>query len=250
MLEDSDPATRKNIIEYLKTQKPDIYEKIKRTILTFESLVNFSDKDLQTLIRSISNEDIAKALSKTDPQLVNKIFGNMSQGAVSAIKEIMEYSGEMSAAQVDEAQTRILDGVKSLEAEGKINFRQQDSQEVSIIDGGELSSGDQRRQKFEKMGAVAPEPAQDPAKTAEAAQYLAAGVEMYNQGKLQESLQYLEYASAVNPKETSAWQYLGAAYYALQRVDEAVGAYERYAALSGDPAVGDWLAGFKLQVGR
>lgn len=253
MLEDSDPATRKNIIEYLKTQKPDIYEKIKKIILTFESLGTFSDKDLQTLIRSISNEDIAKALNKVDPLLVNKFFANMSQGAVSAIKEIMDYSGDITAAQADEAQMRIMDAVKSLEAEGKINFRQADSQEVYIVDSGELSSGDQRRRKFESMGAAKPAQAPEPAPaadTAQAAQYFAAGVEMYNQGKLPESLQYLEYASSVNPQDAATWQYLGTVYYSLQRVDDAVAAYERYAALSGDPAATEWLAGFKQQVGR
>ena len=257
MLEESDPPTRKNIIEYLKTQKPDIYEKIKKIILTFETLTGFSDKDLQTLIRSISNEDIARAISGADPQLVNKLFANMSQGAVSAIKEIMEYSGDISTGQIDEARTKILDAVKALEAEGKINFRQQDSQEVYIIDGGELSSGDQRRKKFESMGAArpaaqeaAPAPAADPAKADEAAQYLAAGANLYNQGRVEESLQYLEYASSANPAEPAVWQYLGGAYYGLGRVDEAVAAYERYAAISGDPAVREWVNGFRQQVGK
>ncbi len=36
----------------------------------------------------------------------------------------------------------------------------------------------------------------------------------------------------------------------LQRVDEAVAAYEKYAALSGDPAASEWLAGFKQSVGK
>lgn len=254
MLEDSDPATRKNIIEYLKTQKPDIYEKIKKIILTFENLINFTEKDLQTVIRSVSNEDIAKAVYKADPQLLNKFFGNMSQGAVNAIKEIMEYSGDVPQAQVDESQVKILDAVKSLEAEGKITPRQAASQEVYIIDGGEISSGDERRRKFESMGAAAPAApvaaGPDPAQAAAAAQYLSAGADLFNQGKMQESLQYLEYASSVNPGDPAAWQYLGAAYNALQRVDEAVAAYERYAAISGDPAVSEWLAGFKQQVGK
>lgn len=252
MLEDSDASTRKNILEYLKTQKPDVYEKIRKIIITFENLVSFSEKDLQTVIRSVSNEDIAKAVYKAEPELLNKFYGNMSQGAVNAIKEIVEYSGEVSQAQVDEAQMKILDAVKSLEAEGKISPRQSGNQEVYIIDGAEMSSGEGRRQKFESMGASAPAPAAapDPAQAAAAAQYLSAGVDLYNQGKIQESLQYLEYASNVNPGDAAGWQYLGAAYYGLQRVDEAVAAYERYAALSGDPAVNDWLAGFKQQVGK
>jgi flagellar motor switch protein FliG len=253
MLEDSDPATRKNIIEYLKTQKPDIYEKVKRIVLMFEDVVNFPDRDMQTIIRNLNNEDVAKALAKADPAIVNKFFSNMSQGAVNAVKEIMEYSGEVSPAQQDEAQMKVLDSVKSLEAEGKINVRQGNSQEVYLIDGAEMSSDDERRRKFESMGAGKAEraaPAAAPEAAAQAQQYLAAGVEFYNQGKLPEALQYLEYAASLNAQDASVWQYLGAAYYSLQRVDEAVAAYEKYAALSGDPAAADWLAGFKQQVGR
>ncbi len=252
MLDDSDPATRKNIIEYLKTQKPDIYEKVKRIVLMFEDIVSFPDRDMQTIIRSLSNEDIAKAVAKADPAIANKFFSNMSQGAVNAIKEIMEYSGEITPAQQDEAQMKILDAVKSLEAEGKINVRQGNTQEVYIIDGGEMSSGDERKRKFESMGAPREEaPAAPSAEAAaQAQQYLAAGADMYNQGKLPEALQYLEYASSLNPQDASTWQYLGTVYYSLQRVDEAVAAYEKYAALSGDPAAQEWLAGFKQQVGR
>ena len=117
MLEEADPAIKKNILEYLKTQKPDIYEKIKRAILMFEDLPTYSDKDLQTIIRGVGHEDIARALSKADPAIVEKFFSNMSQGAANAIKEIMEYSAGISAGQIDEAQTKILDAVKKLEAE-------------------------------------------------------------------------------------------------------------------------------------
>lgn len=252
MLEEADPAIKKNILEYLKTQKPDIYEKIKRAILMFEDLPTYSDKDLQTIIRGVGNEDIARALSKADPAITEKFFANMSQGAANAIKEIMEYSSGIGAAQIDEAQTKILDVVKKLEAEGKITARQGSSQEVYIIEGGELSSGDERRRKFESMSGPGPEVPEGPTpeQAAQAAQYLAAGVEMYNQGKAQDSLQYLEYASSVNAGDPQTWQYLGAAYYSLQRVDEAVAAYEKYANLSGDPAAAEWLAGFKQSVGK
>lgn len=123
MLEDSDPATRKNIIEYLKTQKPDIYAKVKRIVLMFEDIVEFQDRDMQTIIRALNNEDIARAVAKADPAIANKFFANMSQGAVNAIKEIMEYSSSLTQAQQDEAQMKILDAVKTLEAEGKITPR-------------------------------------------------------------------------------------------------------------------------------
>jgi len=251
MLDDSDPATRKNIIEYLKTQKPDVYAKVRQIVLMFEDIVNFADRDMQSIIRNLNNEDVAKALAKADPAIVNKFFTNMSQGAVNSVKEIMEYSGDISLAQSDEAQMKILDAIKALEAEGKIASRGGNSQEVYMIEGDEMSSGDERRKKYESLSGSAPAAAgPTPEQLEQAKQYAEAGANMYNQGQVQESLQYLEYASSLNPGDASTWQYLGAAYYGLQRVDEAVAAYEKYASLSGDPAATEWLAGFKASVGR
>jgi len=253
MLEDSDPATRKNIIEYLKAQKPEIYEKVKRTLLMFEDIANFPDRDMQTIIRSLSNEDIAKALTKADPQIVNKFYTNMSQGAVNAIKEITEYAGDVSPGQVEDAQMKILDAIKGLEAEGKVHVRQQNTQELYIIDGAEMSSGSQRMAKFQSISKKAAEPAAaavSPETAAQVGQYLSAGTDSYNQGRYEESLQYLEYAAGLDPNQAAIQQYLGAAYYALGRADDAVRAYERYAQLSNDPAVTEWLNNFKQQVGK
>ncbi|MBI4801258.1 MAG: hypothetical protein HY796_01925 [Elusimicrobia bacterium] len=255
MLEDSEPTIRKNILEYLKTQKPDIYEKVKRKILMFEDVTGFPDKDMQLIIRSVGNEDIAKAVYKADPQIVNKFFNNMSQGAVKVIKEIMEYSGELTPVQVDEAQMKVLDAVKTLEAEAKINVRRQSSQEIDIIDGSEMSTDAQRREKFQNIagfpqafgGRPESPAAPSPENAAQAQAYMSAGADLYNQGRHEESLQYLEYAAGLDPASAAIQQYLGASYYALGRMTEALTAYELYARLSNDPAVTEWLNNFKAQ---
>jgi len=251
MLEDAEPAIRKNILEYLKTQKPEIYEKVKRKVLTFEDIAGFPDRDTQVVIRSISIEDIAKAVYKVDPLIVNKFFTNMSAGTVNAIKEIMEYAGELTSVQVDEAQMKVLDAVKRLEVEGKISVRQQNSQEIDIIDGSDLSSDAQRMAKFQNISKKPEEPAAAaPGAAGQAQQYLAAGADFYNQGRYEESLQYLEYAASLDAGQAAVHQYLGSAYYALGRAQEAIQAYEKYAQLSNDPAVTEWLNNFKQQAGK
>ncbi|MCX5793788.1 MAG: tetratricopeptide repeat protein [Elusimicrobia bacterium] len=241
MLEETDVAIRKNILDYLKAQKPEIYEKVRKAILAFEDLLEFSDKDMQTVIRSVSNEDIARVVYKAEPALQQKFFSNMSQGAAEVVREIMDYQGDVSRPQAEEARMKIIGAVKRLEDEGRITPRQP-TREICLIDGEELFPGEQRGSKESAAGEPAPAPA--------AAEYFSAGVEFFNQGRVQESLQYLEYASALDPRDAGVWQYLGGAYYALQRVDEAVAAYARYAALSGDPAAGEWLAGFRQRAGR
>jgi flagellar motor switch protein FliG len=248
MLEDADPVTQKNILEYLKTQKPEIYERVRKMILLFEDVVNFEDKDIQTIIRSVNNEDIASAIHNAEPQIVDKFFKNMSQGAVNSIKEIMEYAGEITEAQVGEAQMKILDSIKSLEAEGKISKLNEGSDELYIFEGADVSMSSDRKDKYQSVSEKKEEEA--PAPNPEIASYLQAGKASHDQGKHEEALSYLEYVVGLDANNGEAYQYMGSAYYSLGRVDEAVAAYDRYATLSNDPAVVEWLNGFKQQVGK
>ncbi|MCK5582199.1 MAG: tetratricopeptide repeat protein [Elusimicrobiales bacterium] len=250
MLEDADPVTQKNILEYLKTQKPEIYERVRKMILLFEDIVNFEDKDIQTIIRSVNNEDIASAIHNAEPQIVDKFFKNMSQGAVNSIKEIMEYAGEITETQAGEAQMKILDSIKSLEAEGKIAKLNEGSDELYIFEGADMSMDSGRKDKYKAVSEKKEdkEPSSEP--NPEIASYLRAGKESHDQGRHEEALSYLEYAVGLDGNLGEAYQYMGSAYYSLGRVDEAVAAYDKYAALSNDPAVVEWLNNFKQQVGK
>ncbi len=248
MLEDADPQTRKNIIEYLKTQKPEIYEKIKSIILTFEDLISFSDRDIQTILRSVSSEDIARAIKNLDPQMQEKFFKNMSQGAANAIKEIMEYSGEVSSQQSDEAQMKILSTVKILEAEGKIASYRRADDGVYIVDVGDSSMDEERRKRFEKLsGKKSLE--QNKEESIDVSRYVEAGISFFNQNDFENAIQYLQYAVNSDPQNPTAWQYLGSALYSLGRANECVAAYENYVRLSNDPQVSAWLEELKKSLG-
>ncbi len=245
MLEDADAQTRKNIIEYLKTQKPEIYEKIKKVILTFDDLLSFSDRDMQTVIRSVSSEDIAKAIKNADPLMQDKFFKNMSQGAANAIKEIMEYSGEVSMQQADEAQMKIVDAVKTLEAEGKISSYRHSDDGVYIVDVGDSAMSEERKKRFEKLAGKEPEKTPQP----DAAEYAQAGINFFNQNDFENAIQYLNYAVSLDPQNAAAWQYLGSALYSSGRTGECVSAYENYVRLSGDAQTGAWLEQLKKSLG-
>ena len=84
----------------------------------------------------------------------------------------------------------------------------------------------------------------------QARQYLDAGIALYNEGRYEESIQYIQYAAQSDPSLWEAYQYLGGAYYALGRTSEAVACYEQYASASGDPAAREWVDNFKQQVNR
>ncbi|MGC9070900.1 MAG: FliG C-terminal domain-containing protein [Elusimicrobiales bacterium] len=241
ILEEADAQTRKNVLEYLKNQKPDIYDKIKAVMLSFEDLINFTDKDIQIVIRSVSQEDLAKALKNASVDIVEKFFKNMSQGAQASIKEVMEYMGEVTPQQSDEAQMKILDAVKTLEAEGKIlSYRRNEQGLVYILDSSDVSSinRDQKLQKTSQQSS-----------SNELEDYMNAAVEFYNQQNYNQAEEYLRYVIQQDPNNALAWQYLGSVYYALERYQDAVNAYQRYVDLSGDTQFSSWLDELKRQLG-
>lgn len=243
ILEEADAQTRKNVLEYLKTQKPDIYEKIKTIMLTFEDLVSFSDKDIQTIIRNISNEDLAKALKGAAPEIVDKFFNNMSAGAKATIREIMEYMGEQNQQQIDDAQMKVLDTAKTLEAEGKISsYRRSDAGGVYILDSSDVSQSSLRESKMGKA-------AQSQNLNASAEDYFNSAVELYNSGNYEEAASYFKYITDSDPNNASAWQYLGSSYYSLGNYQEAVSAYENYVNITGDEEFRSWLEDLKRQLG-
>lgn len=244
IIEEADAQTRNNVLEYLKTQKPDIYEKLKSVLLTFDDIVSFSDKDVQMIIRNVSNEDLAKALKGATPEVSEKLFKNMSSGAANTIREIMDYMGEPTRAQIDEAQMKILDTVKRLEAEGKIaSYRRNEAGNIYILDSSDVTSGASREEKISKAQQQSQET------SAEIQQYLSAGIDFYNQGDYQNAVSYLQYVTSADPQNQSAWQYLGSAYYAMGDYQNAINAYETYVNLSGDQEFRSWLDDLKRQLG-
>ena len=246
MLEDADAQTKKNIIEYLKTQKPDIYEKIKKVLLTFEDILSFADKDVQTIIRSVSSEDVARALKNADPQMQEKFFKNMSQGAVNTVKEIMEYAGDLNQQQIDEAQMKILDNIKALEAEGKISSYRRSDEGVYIVDIGDISADEERKKRFAKIT----KQENTGEKNVNLEEYMQAAVNFFNQNDFNSALQYFEYIVGADPNNAAAWQYLGSTYYSLNRMDDSVSAYEKYVELTNDQQTAAWLNDIKKQLGK
>src|SRR5471032_1475539 len=124
LLDEADTLTRANILQYLKNEKPEVYQRVRKFILTFEDVVTFPERDMQTIVRELKTEAMAKALQGAAPDIVNKFLSNMSTGAASLLKESIEYAQGLTPAQVEEERSKIMDVIKVLEKEGKINVRQ------------------------------------------------------------------------------------------------------------------------------
>ncbi|GAB4133602.1 MAG: flagellar motor switch protein FliG [Ignavibacteriales bacterium] len=112
----------KEILSEMQNIDQDIAMEIKRQMFLFEDLINIQDKDLQKVLREIDRKDLTLALKITDEKLKDKIFSNMSERAAELLKEELEYMGMVKLKEVEAAQARIIDVVKSLEESGEISL--------------------------------------------------------------------------------------------------------------------------------
>jgi flagellar motor switch protein FliG len=120
MLNLTDRATEKGILENLSEQDPELVEEIKRKLFTFEDINLLDDRSLQRVLREVDTRELAVALKGVDESIKEKIFSNMPKRAAGMLKEEMDYLGPVRAKEVEENQQKIVNIIRQLEDSGEI----------------------------------------------------------------------------------------------------------------------------------
>ncbi|MBX3423508.1 MAG: flagellar motor switch protein FliG [Pirellulaceae bacterium] len=128
----SDRATERNIFDGLAKNKSELVEEIRRLMFVFEDLIKISDKDIQTVLKSIDSSQWALALKGASQPLQDKILGNMSQRAAEMLREEMSFVGKVRLAEVESMQQKIVDVVRSLEDSGQLQRPSGDGEEEFV----------------------------------------------------------------------------------------------------------------------
>ena len=263
MLDEADMSTRVNILEYLKNEKPEVYQRVRKFILVFEDVAGFPDRDMQTIVRELKTESMARALQGASPEIVQKFLSNMSTGAASLLKEAIEYATGLTATQVEEERAKIIDVVKALEKEGKVTVREgragmSNFHEEVASERGEKYAPRTRAAEAaiaQLLGGPGAAPAAAPgaaapaaANGAQAAQYATAGISAHDAGQFAQAAQYLEYALQVDGTQWQARQYLANCYVQLGRVPEAIAQFEQVLLANPDPGLRSWVDSMKTTI--
>jgi tetratricopeptide (TPR) repeat protein len=255
MLEEADPTARQNILESLQNEKPNVYEHVRQSILLFDDIASFDDRDMQVIVRELKTETMSKALHGCSPEVVNKFFSNMSAGAASLLKESMEYQQNVSQNMVDEARAEIMEQIKRFNKEGKVNLQQGGaaggfhqiiaSESVRGKRLSQLSAADAAAPGA-APGQAASAPAADPEKAKKA---FDAGTQAQQSGNVDEAIVQFRQALEHDPELWDAYQYLGQSLYQVGRQSESVIYYEKYLQHNPDPQLRAWVDSFKTQMG-
>lgn len=128
----SDRATERALLESLSQDDPELVEEIRRLMFVFDDLTKLSDKDIQTVLKNVETPQWAMALKGASADLKQKILGNMSQRAAGMLTEEMEYLGAVKLSEVEQVQQQIVDIVRRLEDAGEITVHAADESEQMI----------------------------------------------------------------------------------------------------------------------
>ena len=128
----TDRATERSLLENLAQEDPDLVEEIRRLMFVFEDINKFSSKDVQTVLKNVESSQWALALKGASDDLKTKVLGNMSQRAADLLREEMEYLGPVRLSTVEQAQQQIVDVVRRLEDSSEITLQAAEEAEEFI----------------------------------------------------------------------------------------------------------------------
>lgn len=240
ILESSDRFSRDNVLEYLKNEKPGLYEKVRERIILFDDIVNFPKQAMQTIVRELKTEELGRALRNASPDIQQKFFDNMSQGAMTLLKEEIEYGRPVTEDQIEEERRKIVDLIKQMEADGKVSFRQKGQMAAITEDeiGSDVSPAG--------MSSILARASEQNAQKAEEA--YAAGVEADRQGDLEAAVASYEEAVQADSQTVAYVQALANAYYSSERYEEALAAFEKVLELQPNEELKAWVDQLRISL--
>jgi flagellar motor switch protein FliG len=128
----TDRATERALLENLAQEDPELVEEIRRLMFVFDDIMKLSDRDVQSILKHVETSQWAVAMKGCSEDLQEKILGNMSQRAADMLREEMEYLGPVRLSEVEAMQQQIVDVVRRLEDAGDVSVQASEEEEQFI----------------------------------------------------------------------------------------------------------------------
>jgi flagellar motor switch protein FliG len=122
ILNEIERETWQEILDEMREIDDEIANDVNNLMFVFEDIVMLNDNDIQEILKEIDGKELTMALKGATEEISNKILGNMSKRAAEGIREDMEYMGPVKLSEVEEAQQRVVEVIRSLEEAGTISI--------------------------------------------------------------------------------------------------------------------------------
>jgi flagellar motor switch protein FliG len=116
----ADRSTEKEVLGAISDESPEVANQVKQLLFVFDDILKLDDRAVQRVLREVDTNDLALALKAADEEIKKKILDNVSERAAEMIQEEIEYMGPKRLSEVEAAQLRIIEVIRSLEEANEI----------------------------------------------------------------------------------------------------------------------------------
>jgi flagellar motor switch protein FliG len=127
-----DRQTEARFMSALDEFDRDAAKKIRALMFTFEDLTKLDPASIQTLMRGVDRDTLARALKGASEPVRELFFGNMSSRAVKNLQDEIQALGPIRIKEVDEAQMKMVFIAKSLADKGEILISKNNAEEELV----------------------------------------------------------------------------------------------------------------------
>lgn len=120
-----DKPERKEVIAALEQRDATAAAAINSLLYNFDDLLRIEKRSMQKLLGELDLKNLAVALKNASADIVTKVTSNMSQRAQETLKEEMELSGIINAADIAQAQKAVVDTIQRLDQAGDLTMTEQ-----------------------------------------------------------------------------------------------------------------------------
>ena len=113
---------RKQLIERLAKEDPELVSSIRAKLYVFEDILRLGDRDVQKVLGEIETDILIVGLQQADDKLVQRLLSNLSKRARQTIEEEMEYKSGVSQETIDEARQQLVAALGALDESGDITL--------------------------------------------------------------------------------------------------------------------------------
>jgi len=122
VLHSSSQAIEKEVLDRIGERDRALAEKVREALFTFDDIVRLDDRGVQEVLRVVDTRDLVVALKTAADEVAACIFRNLSERARENLQEEIEFLRGVRKRDIVDAQKRIIDVIRGLEASGTIQI--------------------------------------------------------------------------------------------------------------------------------
>lgn len=127
-----DRGTERNILETLDMTDVDLADSIRKNMFVFEDIIKLSPQAMQRVLKDVDQNDLTIALKGANEEVKNFILSNVSKRQQEMILDDLEVLGPLKLKDVESAQQKIVNVVRTLDDSGEIVVSRGEGDDVIV----------------------------------------------------------------------------------------------------------------------